>query len=210
MAFFEATLGNDFNMLLRGHGEIVDASIKSDEDILALSVDHPGLFEVLIDRYQEPFLRKAMKVLGTREDAEDAVQESFVKIYRYAGTFQVQEGASFKSWGYKILMNTSFTHYQKMKKRGDAFADIPPEMYEDLVDRNEEGLETKAARDEVASVFSRMPVHLAEVLKLHLVEGRPHKEIALKEGSSVSAIKTRVHRAKKEFRKVYETFNKGA
>lgn len=196
-------LSSEHTMMLWGDNiHDMDMSCRSDEDILALSVKHPALFGVLLDRYQDAFLRKASNVVRTKEDAEDVVQETFVKIYRYAGSFQVQDGASFKSWGYKILMNTSFTHYQKIKKRGDAFADIPPEMYEEIADRNEEGLETKAARDEIASVLSRMPRHLAEVLKLHLVEGRPHKEIALKEGSSVSAIKTRVHRAKKEFKKI--------
>jgi len=50
-------------------------------------------------------------------------------------------------------------------------------------------------------VFSKMPKHLAKVLHLHFIEGSPHKEIAEKEGVSVSAIKTRVHRAKKEFKK---------
>ncbi len=189
-------------MFLRENTDNFDISSKSDEDILSLSVKNPMFFEVLLERYQEAFLRKVLRVVKTKEDAEDVVQETFVKIYRNAEKFKVQEGASFKSWGYKILMNTSFTHYQKMKKKGDAFAELPPEFYESIPDTEGENIETKALHDDIASVFSKMPKHLAEALHLHFIEGRPHKEIAQKEGVSVSAIKIRVHRAKKEFKKI--------
>ena len=185
-------------------GENTDNNIssKSDEDILALSVNKPAFFGVLVDRYQEAFLRKALTVVKVKEDADDIVQETFIKIYRNADKFRVQEGASFKSWGYKILMNTSFTRYQKMKKKGNAFAELSPEFYETIADTGVDNMETKTIMDDVASVFLKMPKHLAKVLYLHFIEGRPHKEIAEKEGVTVSAIKTRVHRAKKEFKKI--------
>ena len=107
---------------------------KSDEEVLELSIEQPNLFAVLIDRYQEAFLRKAGSVIRNKEDAEDIVQETFTKIYLYAAKFQVQEGASFKSWGYKILMNTSFTHYKKRKRHLGATADLDPEFYEAFPD----------------------------------------------------------------------------
>lgn len=179
----------------------VDVSERSDEDILSMSVNNPALFDVLLNRYQQAFFRKVLRVVGTKEDAEDVVQDTFVKIYRYADRFKPQEGASFKSWGYRILLNTSFTHYQKMKKKGSEFVDIPSEFYDVLPDLKAEDFEIKEVKDDIASVFSKMPKHLVKVLRLHFVEGRPHKEIAEREGLSVSAVKTRVHRAKKEFRK---------
>lgn len=187
-------LGDNINNL--------DISSKSDEDILELSVKYPALFEVLVERYQVAFLRKVRSVVGTKEDAEDVVQDTFVKIYRNAEKFEIKEGASFKSWGYKILMNTSFTHYQKLKKKGNMFADLPQELYEIIPDNAGEDLEKKTIQNDILSVFSKMPKHLSSALHLHFIEGRPHKEIAEKEGVSVSAIKTRIHRAKKEFKKI--------
>ncbi|MBT4894453.1 hypothetical protein HON59_00085, partial [bacterium] len=47
---------------------------KSDEEILSQSINHPYLFGILLDRYQDAFLRKALSVLGNKEDAEDIVQ----------------------------------------------------------------------------------------------------------------------------------------
>jgi RNA polymerase sigma-70 factor, ECF subfamily len=178
---------------------------KSDEEILALSINHPYLFGILLDRYQDAFLRKAQSVLGNKEDAEDIVQETFTKIYRYAEKFQVQEGASFKSWGYKILLNTSFTRYQKMKKHRGAVFNPDPEWYEVMADTKTQQFEKGETEDYISSVLSRMPEHLGNVLRLHFIEGRPQEEIAKIEGVSVGAIKTRVHRAKKEFKKINVT-----
>lgn len=179
-----------------------DIDTKSDEDILFFSIKQPAFFGVLVDRYQDPFLRKALSIVKTKEDAEDVVQETFVKIYRNAERFKVQDGASFKSWGYKILMNTSFTRYQKIKKKNDIFVDIVPEFYEMITDTKLDNIDTKTVKDDIRSVFLKMPEHLSRALHMHFIEGRPHKEIAEKEGVSTSAIKTRIHRAKKEFRKI--------
>ena len=101
---------------------------KSDEEILFLSVKKPALFEILINRYQTPFLNKVRSILGNREEIEDIVQETFVKIYLNASRFQVQEGASFKSWGYKILLNTTFSQYQKLKKDDGALVRVEKEI----------------------------------------------------------------------------------
>lgn len=189
-------------MFLGENTDNFDIRSKSDEDVLALSVKQPVFFEVLLERYQEAFLRKALTVVRVKEDADDVVQETFVKIYRNAEKFKIQEGASFKSWGYKILMNTSFTRYQKMKKKRNVFTELTPEFYEIIPDTKGDSMETKTLNNDISSVFSKMPKHLAKVLHLHFIEGRPHKEIAEKEGVTVSAIKTRVHRAKKEFKKI--------
>jgi len=83
---------------------------RSDEELLALSIKKPEVFGILLDRYQNAFLRKSQSVVFSREEAEDIVQETFTKIYTNAHRFEVVPGASFKSWGYRILLNTSFTH----------------------------------------------------------------------------------------------------
>lgn len=87
-----------------------------DEEILALSLAQPSVFETLVDRYQNDFLRAAFKVVKSKEEAEDIVQELFTKIYLNAGKFRNVEGASFRSWAYKIVFNTSLNHYKKLKR----------------------------------------------------------------------------------------------
>lgn len=173
---------------------------ESDEEILALSIKQPDVFSVLLDRYQDAFLRKARSVVFSHEEAEDIVQETFTKIYVNAHRFKVQEGASFKSWGYKILLNTAFTRYQRLKRIRGAGADLDPEFYELLPDLESRQFEKEEVTDYVISVLSRMPDQLSRVLQMHFLEGKPQQEIADIEGTSVGAIKTRVHRAKKVFK----------
>ena len=175
---------------------------KTDEEILFLSIKHPDLFEEILNRYQAAFLRKAFSVLRNQEDAEDVVQEAFSKIYLYAYRFKVQEGASFKSWGYKILLNTSFTKYQKVKRERGSRANLDPEFYEMLADKKSRQFEKQEVSDYVISVLSRIPEHLSRSLSLHVIDGLPQEEVAKIEGISVGAVKTRVHRAKKAFKKV--------
>ncbi len=188
-------------------GYLDEDSNRSDEEVLALSVEHPSLFAILVRKYEEPFLRKAMSIVREREGAEDIVQEAFTKIYLNAGKFQKQEGASFSSWGYRILINTALTHYAKRKRRGEMTVGLDDEIWALIPDKNLRQFERKELEDVVASVLTRMPETLAKALSGFFLEGKSQEEIAQEEDMSVGAIKTRVHRAKQEFKKIYETIN---
>ncbi len=178
-----------------------DVRDKTDEEILSLSVREPEHFRILLERYQDAFLRKAVSILKNKEDAEEVVQETFSKIYIYADRFTVQKGASFSSWGYRILINTSFTRYQKLKKDWNNLQKLEPEIYETLPDTKSEQFEKFEMSDYVISILSELPEKFARILGKHFIEGKPQKDIAQEEGISVGAVKTRVHRAKDAFRK---------
>lgn len=180
--------------------EKTECQSKSDEQILTDSLKNPYCFEVLLDRYQDAFMRKAMSILHLKEEAEEVVQEVFTKIYLNAHKFKVQEGASFNSWGYKILINTALTRYQKLKKQRTRIVVLDPEFYEMLPDTISRQFEKDEMYDYVISILIRIPDNLRSALTLHFLERRSQQEIADKEGVSVGAIKTRVHRAKKVFR----------
>lgn len=170
-----------------------------DEDILLESLERPELFEYIVERYNCAFLRKAQYILKSREEAEDTVQDAFAKIYLYAHKFKEQEGASFKSWAYKILINTALTRYQKQKKLRQRTADLDPEFYEILPDKVSQ-FEDMEVYDYVVQTLERIPETLRKALEMHFLKGLSQQEIADEEGTSVGAIKTRVHRAKEAFR----------
>ncbi len=178
---------------------------KSDEEILALSIKHPSLFALLVRKYEAPFQRRALNIIRDASAAEDIVQEAFTKIYLNAGKFVPQEGASFSSWGYRILINTALTSYQKRKKDGARTVQLDEEIWTLIPDGNLKQFEKKELADVVASVLSRMPSSFAKALSSFFIEGKSQEEMAREEGVSVGAIKTRVHRAKAEFKKVYKS-----
>jgi len=171
----------------------------SDVEVLTLSRTDPEAFGVLVDRYEDAFLRKAQGILYSREDAEEVVQDTFTRIYLYGDRYSPQEGASFSSWSYLILTRLAFTRYQKRKKERGRTAAMEPEAFERLPD-TESFLEDMTVRDEVLSALARLPEAAARVLTLQFLEGKSQEEIAAIEGSTVSAVKTRVHRAKKQFK----------
>lgn len=185
----------------------IDRTGLSDEEILSRSLDEPKLFSVLVDRYQDALLRRAESVVHNRLEAEDIVQEVFTKVYFNARRFKPQEGATVRSWIYKILMNTTFSHYQRLKRKGSLREELDPEVFESLRDPRDVSHE-ETMRDYVASLLSRIPTHLSRALRLHLVEEYSQKEIAEMEGTTVSAVKTRIYRAKRELERLIATHDK--
>lgn len=179
---------------------------REDELLLSLSVHDPKAFEILVDRYQKPFLRKAESILRNRESAEDAVQDAFTKIYVYAHTYSKQEGASFKSWAYKILLNTCLTEYQKIKRTRQGSAEWSDELESVLPDANMQAeTEKKYDLDYLVSLLSRLPEVWGRLLRLHYIEGKSQEDIARSEGISPGALRVRIHRAKKELKKISDS-----
>ncbi len=171
----------------------------SDEEVLARSAAEPWLFAVLLERYQEAFLRRARHIIRSEQDAEDIVQETFTKIYVHASKYRPQEGAKFSSWAYMILTNTALSKYAKNARFGKANAPLDPE-YEGMLADHSESEHDRENRDMIERILEEMPGHFADVLRLFYLERWSHKDIAKKTGESVAAVKTRVHRAKQAFR----------
>lgn len=180
-----------------------DARDLADEEVLARSQAEPWLFAVLLERYQNAFLRKAKSIIFNELDAEEVVQDTFTKIYVNADRFEVREGAKFSSWAYTILINTALTRYQKCVKEGQRTMLLDPELEQRLGETKEHS-GFNEHRDAIGRILERMPGHFAKVLRLHYLERWSHKDIADETGESVGAVKARIHRAKAQFRKESE------
>lgn len=178
-------------------------STLSDEEVLFRSRAEPWLFSLLLDRHQDAFLRKAQSILHSSLDAEEVVQDAFTKMYLNMHKFEVREGAKFTSWAYTIVINTALTRYMKRKRMGERVVALDPE-YEQHVGDLVEHTAQKESEDEIARVLEKIPGHFAAVLRMHYLERWSHKDIAKQLGTSVAAVKTRIHRAKSVFKKEYE------
>lgn len=150
------------------------------------------MFGMLVDKYQKPFLRKAVGILHSPDMAEDAVQDTFIRIYRYAHKFSYRGGASFSSWAYKILTNTCYGYTSKKTvelEDMDVFSNG-----DDFLDNEQSSL--------VQSVLSRLPAKFSRLLSLYFFEGKNYKEIAVLENTSLGAVKSGLYRAKKQFKDI--------
>jgi len=174
-----------------------------DEELLEVSLKSPGAFEVLLGRYQSQFLSRAQSVTGSRDVAEDVVQETFVRIYRFAPRFRKDAG-NFRAWAITILMNVARTHYRKFARDREFSVTLSPDHYESLADHSVETKEgdSEYARDVIQKALAHAPQDVARILTLAFLDDLPYKDIAKKEGLSVAAVKTRVHRAKAVLRNI--------
>jgi RNA polymerase sigma-70 factor (ECF subfamily) len=172
----------------------LDTRELSDEELLKDSIEAPSRFELLMLRYQKEFLNRATAVVKNRDEAEDVVQETFVRIYRFAPKFDSANG-TFRSWSLTILMNVARTKYQKVaKERGHAVV-LEDEHYQSLkdpVDSHQDFVN----KDEVKSVLSLVDAETAQLLTLAYIDDLPYREIAAMMDTTEGAVKARVHRAR--------------
>jgi len=176
--------------------------LAKDEAILSASLRNPNLFGVLVDRYQEAFLRAAQRVVKTREDAEDIVQEAFSKIYKNAKKFKKQEGIEFKSWAYKVLLNTSFSHYQRLKKKRGVSMEFFETYKYDIIDEKDNLKISVETKDIIQRVLLELPEDLKRIVEMHYIKDMSYDAISKQEGISIAAIKMRLFRGRKMMQKV--------
>src|SRR4029077_1528779 len=83
-------------------------------------------FRILVDRHSRSLFRLAYRMTGNQQDAEDVVQESFLRAYKQIGKFD--ERASFGTWLYRIAMNCSLDLVRARKRRSEQLTPADPEM----------------------------------------------------------------------------------
>lgn len=177
----------------------------SDTEILAVSTKTPAVFRVLVERWRPRLFARAARVMGNADDAEDVVQETLVRVYKYAHHYQEQHENSFGSWVYTIFYNVAKT-YQRRRSKRSVFVNASQleqvtnsEMTEfpDIAEQDFFGRFLDI--DQIASVLARLPTTVARLLRLYILEGRTYNELAESEGVSVGAIRVRLHRARQSF-----------
>ena len=83
-------------------------------------------FRVLVERHSRPLFRLAFRMTSNEQDAEDIVQETFLRAYRRIGNFD--ERASFGTWLYRITVNCSLDLVRARKRRSEQSGPANPEM----------------------------------------------------------------------------------
>lgn len=154
-------------------------------------------FERLVDLYREPLFRLAYRLVGAA-DAEDVVQEAFVKIYRALPHFR--GNAQLNTWIYRIALNACYEWKRKQKPYS-----VPlPEGNSETRDPEEEAIQNLIwARVEEA--IDQLEERHREVVVLHELQGFTYGEIARLLGVPVGTVKSRLFYAFQELRRLLGT-----
>ena len=173
----------------------------SDEEILRISYNNPSRFGEIFDRHHKRFLMIARRALRSSSDAEDVVQETFVKIYKYGRKFS-QNGGSFKQWSNTILGNCVRDQIKKYQKGVVTFSE---EIENVTADESEP--ENRDAQNTVSLIFEKIDGAASEILKLRYLLGKSFKGIGRALNITSGTARVRVYRAKKIFEETYKQFN---
>lgn len=140
----------------------------------------------------------AMRITKDYMDAEDVLQEAFVRAFRSLGSFK--EESTFGAWLKRIVINTSINF---LNKRKDIWADIDKhavEMPEETSPEPSPAWDMETIRKKIL----QLPEGYRVVFNLYLVEGYDHTEIGSILNISEATSKSQYHRAKKKLRELLE------
>lgn len=143
----------------------------------------------LYNRYCKAMYNVCYRIVKKKEDAEDALQDAFVDVFRKLDTFRFE--STLGAWIKRIVVNSSLN---TLKKRKDVLSlDMGMEKH---AEETNQGEDPKWSVDKVKAAILDLPDGYRVVCTLYLLEGFDHQEIADFLGITVSTSKTQLHRAK--------------
>lgn len=146
-------------------------------------------FAELVDRYYARCLRFAMHMLSSRPDAEEAVQDTFLRVHKALPRYEERE--AFEPWLFRILANRCRSTGARNKRRAEVveYGDVPERGVRATHD------ESIAWREEIGVALAALPDEQREAFLMRHVEDLSYEDMAEATGAGVSALKMRVKRA---------------
>ncbi len=138
-------------------------------------------------------LATCRRYISSEDDARDAMQEGFVKVFTNIKKFRGDSNP--KTWMTRIFINTSIDFYKKKAKNKDLFRPLNVEI--DTVDEIYEDNAFPCSADQILSVMDKMPEGYRAVFNMYCVDELTHRQIAKSLGISEGTSKSQYARAKK-------------
>jgi RNA polymerase sigma-70 factor (ECF subfamily) len=192
-----------------------DSNLKPEFDIPALRAGDKTEFARLVEAYSPQVFRLALKMLQNQQDAEDILQETFIKAYKALPRFEGR--SSLSTWLYRIATNEALMFLRRKRPdqisveqpTNDDTAEIAPLEIIDWCCLPEGELMSAEARANLESSVSRLPQSLRVVFLLRDIEGLSTRETAEVLDISESAVKTRLSRARLHLRELLTSYYAG-
>src|SRR5690242_7768467 len=154
--------------------------------------------KLLYDLYSSKMYGVCLRYAENAEDANDVMQEGFIKVYRSLPKFRAE--GSFEGWIRRIFVNTSIEHYRKKTKKYNI-----TEVQENTIEDNELSALDSLATKDILNIINELSPGYKQVFNMHVVEGYSHKEIAEILGITEGTSKSQLARAKGVLKKIIET-----
>ena len=160
--------------------------------------------EELYDHYAGPLYRFALALLGTPEDAEDAVQEVFVRIAR--GSSRIERVANLKCYLFTATRNAAYGLLRRKRSRDRLVETICAELATTLPAQDQE---PALYRDVLCRAFAELPIEQREVVVLKVFDQMTFAEVARTLGTSLNTVASRYRYGIEKLRKALEVSDDG-
>lgn len=172
----------------------------TDDELMARgAAGDEDAFRRLVERWERPVFAFLERMVGSREEAQDLAQDTFLKVYQNAGRYRAK--GQFKSWLFRIAGNAARSRLRRRKilrwlSLDPAEHDVPsPREGTDVA------LEREETRASVREALLRLPDRQRQALSLRQYEELSYQEIAVAMDTSVSAVEALLHRAMQTLRR---------
>lgn len=154
-------------------------------------------FAYLIDKYSRPIHSLIWRIVGSREDAEELAQDTFVKAFRNLPSFK--GGSSFGTWLYRIAYNTAISHTRKKQYE---FLAIEDSALENIADEEADNLPGQSSAAEqlqrLEEALDQLPPEERALVLLFYQKEKTIEEIVSITGLTASNVKTKLFRTRKK------------
>ncbi len=178
--------------------QAVDQQPLGDHDIIArIIAGDRNAFGLLISRYSDPLYRHALGMTGSPDVAEDILQASFIKAYQHLAEVH----GRFDAWIFRIVANGCKDWLKNIRRTHLSYEeDDQPSAFA----TPDEELDRTELRSDLDRALAALAPSLREAFVMKHVEGRSYEEMADLLGTTVGALKMRVHRAREALQALLE------
>ena len=183
-------------MWMKNEDELVSEVLEGDQ----------SSFEPLLRPHRQGLLNMAYRMTGNIEEAKEICQEALIKIYRYLHRFE--KGKSFKSWVYKITMNSTYDYLRKRKKSEDIIESQKRQAIDGSSDPEKQFLNREIGT-KIESCLQNLSPKEKAVFLLRDGDGFSVEETSKILKCSSLSVRTHLSRARKKIRAQFEQLNLG-
>jgi RNA polymerase sigma-70 factor (ECF subfamily) len=175
-------------------------TVASDEELVGRAVrGDVDAFAELSRRYRNQYARFAIRMVGSRDEAEDVMQSAFIRAYRALD--KCRDPGRFGGWLYQIVANECRSYLVRRGRRERRLVRDELRLEEAAIDPRVDGSETL---DDVQYALAQLDVEQREAFVMKHVEQLSYEEMAEITGDGISALKMRVKRACARLRELLE------
>ena len=176
------------------------------QDMSRLTAGHEAALNSLMERHAGKLFNYLVRCLQNEDDAADAAQETFVKVYQSRARFDPDQ--RFSTWLYTIAANLVKDRYRWRSRHPqislDAESDATGDSFRESLPGNDplphERAQTAERSEAIRRAVAALPEELRQPLILAEYEERSHTEIGAMLGCSAKAVETRIYRARQQLR----------